>query len=124
MELLAENEKAILLLVDRMNLISSSITAFQINYSAEGLTIDVHIRLAHLVDISRVLLRFGVVTEYQFCWDSSHHFYNITFCKMFVNECGYYCSFDPFDESDQINDRDNDFITAKSIQVYADKVTA
>jgi len=120
MELLAENEKAILLLTDRISLISSSIAAFQINYSPEGLTIDVHVTLAHSFNLPKFLLRFDGVTGYQFCWDSSHYFYNIRFCKLFVNEPGYYCSFDPFDESEQINDRDNDWIIAKAIQVYID----
>jgi len=123
MELLAENDKAILLLTDRMSLISSSITAFQINYSGEDLIVDVYITLTHSVDLPKVLLRFVGVTEYQFYWDSSHYFYNITFCKLFDNETGYYCSFDPFDESEQINDQDNDYVKAKAIQVYIDNET-
>lgn len=85
-------------------------------YNGVRLIIEITFKMRPKSDFDRVLIRFIDVFEYSFYYNSDYIFYNIERYKFFSkNKNNFYLSLDPFDETSEISDKDQDYIFAKEV---------
>jgi hypothetical protein len=118
MHLLAENHDALRLATGSETLLNATVEGFAIRAESDGLVAEVVFRLRHSKKVSRLLLRFKPVTAYAFVYSQEVAFYNVESFKFLRVTNGYYLSLDPFDESDEADERDNDTVRAEAVQAY------
>jgi hypothetical protein len=101
-------------------ILDSTIKRFDIYFENEQLYIDVYFSLPyHRFKADKNLkLCFIGVTEYELYWNDQYHFYTIERFKFLKTEKGYYISFDPYDESEEISEEDHDIILCKEVEGY------
>jgi hypothetical protein len=66
----------------------------------------------------RLKIRFNNISEYSFYYRDDCYFYNIERCKFFKNRDTFYLSLDPYDDKEEINDNDQDFILCREIEGF------
>jgi hypothetical protein len=101
-------------------ILDSMITRFDIYIQDHILFIDVYFSLPHhrFRADKNLKLHFIDVKEYEFYWNDQYHFYTVERYKFFKSEKGFYISFDPYDESQEILDEDHDIILCKEVEGY------
>jgi hypothetical protein len=118
MHLLAENQDVLRLMASSATLLNSIMEGFAIRYESDGLVAEVVFRLQRSEQVKGLLLRFKPVTAYKFAFSQEAAFYHVESFKFLQVANGYYLSLDPFDESYQADERDNDTIRAEGVQAY------
>jgi len=82
----------------------------------ETVAIDIYIKPISQKQYSELRLRFMHVNEYSFYYRSDSYFYYIENFKLFKSGEFFYASFDPVDETDTLNQEDQDYVIAQSIE--------
>jgi len=62
-------------------------------------------------------LKFNRVKEFLLFWNSDNIFYNVESYKLFKINNYVYLSLDPFDESNSISEKDQDYILCENMLV-------
>jgi len=91
---------------------------FKIDIFEKGNTpsIELYFKLSNKSKLLKV--KFTNVKEYSFYYRSDHYFYNVERCKFFKKDDLFYLSVDPYNEAEEINDEDQDFILCNEIEGY------
>ena len=118
MKYIAKNEELLNYLTGDKNLISATISRFDIFHVNYKLNIDVYVSLLYSNEHKQLKLQFQNVSEYGMFYTSDHHFYYIERYKFFKCNKGFYISFDPVDEKLEIDQEDNDFILSSDIEAH------
>jgi hypothetical protein len=108
--LLAEDHAVLSLVAGSETLLNASVESVLIKYTEEGLAIELALRLRHSTSVPKLLLCFEQV---------SASFYNVVSYKLLPVEKGYYLSLDPYDETQEVDEKDNDVIIATKVEAYA-----
>jgi len=119
MKLLAQNEEVLSYLTGNQSLISSTVESFLIKGLRQGVAIEIVFKLMYSKAVKRLLLQFENVSEYVLVHSPRSSFYNVESCKLLMTGNEYYLSLDPYDETQIIDARDNDFIIASMVKAYA-----
>ncbi len=80
--------------------------------------VEIYIELLYAKSDAQILIRFKDIQAFDFIYDSSCHPYYIERFKLFRTDVGFYCSLDPYDEMETMDDRDRDKIVAKSMEGF------
>jgi hypothetical protein len=118
MHLLAENHAVLSLVASKGSLLNASLESLLIKREVQGLVIELTLQLRHAAAIPKLLLRFEQVSAYAFSYSTEVSFYNVESYKFLPVEKGYYLSLDPYDETQEVDEKDNDFIIAAGIKAY------
>ena len=99
---------------NEISLLNSKIEKIKIFSENELLIISVSLLLGQ----QRIIISFEDVVEYGFYHNDKHIFYNVEDYKFkFIEEKQeFYISFDPYPGTEQIDNRDGDFIKSKRIK--------
>jgi hypothetical protein len=119
LRLLAENHAVLSLVAGRETLLNASLESVLLQYEEDGLVIELALLLRHSASVSKLLLCFEQVSAYAFAYSMEVSFYNVVSYKLLPVETGYYLSLDPYDETQEVDERDNDCIVATRIKAYA-----
>lgn len=103
---------------NEISLLNSKIESINIFSENELLTISISLLLGQ----QRIKISFENVVEYSFYHNDKHIFYNVEDYKFkFIEETKeFYISFDPYSETEQIDNRDGDFIKSKKLKYTTD----
>jgi hypothetical protein len=93
----------------------SSVSRFDIYQQDHQLCIDVYFNSIKK-PYRQLKIHFWGIIKYQFLYNDDYHFYNVESYKFFKSEKGYYISLDPFDESEEMSEDDEDLILCKNIE--------
>ena len=119
MEKIAEGADLISLGQDRFRILDRLINKISI-YTFEY-NVIVEIYFDTLFDSGqKIMLRFKEIQEYGF-YNSSESKINLHYVeryKFFITDGLYYFSYDPYDEEEKIDERDNDFVISKVVEGY------
>jgi hypothetical protein len=114
-----KNESLIDVLIKENYIRDARIYKFELyENQVESVSIDIYIKLINKKGYSELKLTFTNVVEYSFYYKSDRYFYYIETFKLLKFSDGFYASFDPIDESKIINDEDQDYIKAMSVEGY------
>ena len=119
MRLLAENHAVLSLVAGKETLLNASLESVLIKYEENGLVLKLTLLLRHSASVSKLLLCFEQVSAYALAYSMEVSFYNVVSYKFSPIEKGYYLSLDPYDETQGVDEKDNDFIVATRIKAYA-----
>ncbi|WP_101688329.1 hypothetical protein [Dysgonomonas massiliensis] len=64
-------------------------------------------------------LRCIDVVKYNILWDSDYSFYDVSHYKLLKDNELFYLSLDPYEESDEISELDNDFLLCRQMKVWS-----
>jgi hypothetical protein len=92
----------------------SSVSRLDI-YQSDQLNINIYFN-SIVKHAKQLKIHFSGIIRYQFLYNDSHHFYNVERYKFFKTEDGFYLSLDPFDESEEISENDEDLILCTNIE--------
>lgn len=94
-------------------------TAIKIDITLVDITIPkVEVSLFFMtIDCQKIQLKFSEILEYSF-YHSRNYGFEIEYCKFFNLNNEFYISMDPNDYSNAINENDQDFILAKTVEGY------
>lgn len=95
-------------------LISSVLKRIEIFEDEYILCIELHFKIREYI----FKIKFINILEYSFYYREDHNFYNVENCKFFKKGEVFYISLDPYDEKEEINSNDQDFILCKEIEGF------
>jgi len=101
-------------------ILDSEITRFDVYLKNYQVHIDVYFSLPYYrfnAD-KKLKLHFIGVTEYEFYWNDKYTFYIVERYKFFKTENGFYISFDPYDESNEVLEEDHGIILCNEVEGY------
>ncbi|MCD7932948.1 MAG: hypothetical protein LUH15_17235 [Tannerellaceae bacterium] len=102
---------------NKVNILDGEIIGVEVYKKNDILIIDVSVKLTGKTE-SFIKLSFVNIKEYSFYWKNDIYFYTIS-DYTFIREHDFvYISFDPYDNTNKISEKDNDFIYAKNVEVY------
>jgi hypothetical protein len=117
MEFIGKNELVINAFSKELTILDGlleKVSIYEVDYV---LYIDVYIKLAHSKG-KTCMLKFIDVQEYSFYHKSNYSFGNIEVYKFLKNGDLYYISLDPYDDSLNCDEKDQDFIFSRTIEGY------
>ena len=90
-----------------------TISIFEMNFC---LIAEITLKMRKRSFFDKILLRLIGVKEYSFYYRSDRIFYNVERCKLLLSdEDFFYLCTDPFDDTNEISEHDQDYIFAKEI---------
>lgn len=117
---IGKNQELIKKLSNNNTLLDASLTQINIsNQAKDGLIIELYFTLMYSKEYKSIKLVFKGITEYNFIYNSTHNFYDVTSYKFLVStENEVYISLDPINEENEISLEDLDFILSKEVVGY------
>ena len=118
METIYKNDQLLQLTKWTYYIHDSSVSRFDIYLQDSQLYIDVYFNSGDSRSKNGKVLKihFTDIIRYQFLYSNNYQFYNVESYKFFKSENGYYMSLDPFDESEEISEEDEDLILCENIE--------
>ncbi len=120
MEFIAENDALLDYLKGNNSLLDSVVEKIEITGSVDEVRVAVSFNMRSSASNDKIKIYFDRCKSYDFVFSDSYAFYNVERIKLFrTNEDLFYVSFDPFDESETVSDKDTDVIEARAIKAYS-----
>ena len=96
----------------------STVSRFDIYEQNHQLCIDVYFNSGNIKynNERQLKIHFEDIIKYQFLYNNNHNFYNVESYKFFKSEMGFYISLDPFNESKDVSEDDEDLILCKNME--------
>jgi hypothetical protein len=102
--------------INKLYILDSFLFRIDIFEENDAPTIELHFKLSPNNELLKV--RFMGVLEYGFYYKSNYSFYVVERCKFFKKGDVFYVSLDPYDEMEEFNENDQDFILCNEIEGY------
>ncbi len=119
MNVIAKNEDVISKLTGNETLLDGEVKGLSIFLEDDDLVITVDVKIRRKKSkFKSIKIKFLEVEEYSFYYVASIFFYNIERVKLFSLERGnFYLSLDPYDDKQEMDERDQDFIISKRLEL-------
>ncbi len=119
MQLIYSDQELIFNFKGNNSLLDGEIEKIEIFQADLSVNINIYFTMRPSSDYKKIILQFGGCKQYGFSYSNDYFFYNVEIVKFFQTEKGlFYVSFDPYDESKAVSDKDQDFILSHNVSAY------